>query len=88
MPLTGSAPVLSAAIRAALIADPRTGAVDDSALPTSQKALTAFCDVIAQTVLAHVVANAVVTVPPGVLVVVAVPAGTGATTAPGVGTVT
>jgi len=59
MPLAGSAPVLSAAIRAALIADPRTGARDDTLLPDNEKALTAFCDVIAETVLTHITLNAV-----------------------------
>lgn len=49
--------MLSAALRTALIADPRTGAVDDTALPVGQKALTAFCDVVAAVVLAHIVAN-------------------------------
>ena len=57
MALTGTQSVLSAALRTALIADPRTGAVDDSALPADRKALTAFCDVIATVVLAHIVAN-------------------------------
>jgi hypothetical protein len=74
MPLAGSAPVLSAAIRAAMIADPRTRAVDDTTMPADEKALTAFCDVIAEVVLAHIVANAVV-------------AGTGGGAAPVVGSV-
>lgn len=58
MPLVGSDSALSAALRAALLADPDTGAVDDVAL-------TAFCDVIASVVLAHIVANASVS-PAGV----------------------
>jgi hypothetical protein len=54
MPLIGSASVLSAAIRAALVADAaNTKAVDGPAL-------TAFCDAIATTVLAHITTNAVV----------------------------
>ncbi len=57
MPLTGTDAVLSAALRTALIADPRTGARDDTLLPTNEKALTAFCDVVAAVVLAHIVAN-------------------------------
>lgn len=46
---------LSAALRAALIAKPATGATDN-------QALTDLCDVIAETVLAHIAANGVVTV--------------------------
>lgn len=53
MPLTGSAPVLSAALRAAMLANPAIGAVDGPAL-------TAMCDAIATTVLAHITANALV----------------------------
>ena len=60
MPLTGTNAVLSAALRTALIADPRTGARDDTLLPDNEKALTAFCDVVAAVVLAHIVANALV----------------------------
>ncbi len=76
-----SASVLSALARSkCLAAGAPLNAVDGPAL-------TALCDAIAQAVVEHVVAAAVVTVPPGVAVVVAVPAGTGATTAPGVGTV-
>ncbi len=56
MPLTGSASVLSASLKAALIADPRTRAVDDTALPDEQKSLTPFCDVIAEVVIAHLLA--------------------------------
>jgi hypothetical protein len=51
MPLTGTAPALSATMRAAMLADPDVGAVDGPAL-------TALCDAIATTVLAHIVANA------------------------------
>lgn len=68
MPLTGSASVLSAAMRAAMLATPAIGAVDGAPL-------TALCDAIATTVLAHIVANAVV-------------AGTGGGPAPVVGTIT
>lgn len=53
MPLTGSDAVLSAALRVAMLADPDIGAVDDSGL-------TAMCDAIASTLLAHVTANATV----------------------------
>jgi hypothetical protein len=53
VPLTGSSSALSAALRTALLADPDTQALDDVAL-------TAMCDAIASTVLAHLVANAVV----------------------------
>lgn len=53
MPLTGSAPVLSTALRAAMLANPETMAQDNPAL-------TAMCDAIATTVLAHITANAVV----------------------------
>lgn len=54
MPLTGSAAVLSASMRAALVADAaNTKAVDGPEL-------TAFCDAMATTVLAHITANAVV----------------------------
>ena len=72
---------LSTALRAAMLANPTIGAIDGAGL-------TAMCDAIATTVVSHITANAVVTVPPGVAVVVAVPAGTGATTAPGVGAIT
>lgn len=50
MPLTGTAPVLSAALRAAMLATPAIGAVDGPAL-------TAMCDAIATTVIAHLVAQ-------------------------------
>lgn len=53
MPLAGSDSTLSAALRAALLANPDAMAVNNSAL-------TALCDCIASTVVAHVVANAVV----------------------------
>ncbi len=56
MPLTGSAPVLSAALRAGLLGNADSLAVDNAAL-------TALCDVIAAQVLAHIVANAVLVVP-------------------------
>lgn len=55
MPLAGSDAVLSAALRAALLG---TGAgwLDNDAL-------TKMCDAMAQTILAHIVANALVNVP-------------------------
>lgn len=53
MALTGSNGALSTSLRAAFLANPDTGAVDNDAL-------TALCDVIAQVVVQHIVANAVV----------------------------
>jgi hypothetical protein len=72
---------LASAIKSALQADPQVG--DNASLQT-------LCDAIAQAVVSHIVANAVVTVPPGVPI-----AGTGggpapvvgATSAPAIGTV-
>jgi len=62
MPLAGTSSVLSATLRAALLAAPAAQAVDGPAL-------TALCDAIASTVVAHIVANATVTgsgvAPPG-----------------------
>lgn len=83
MPLTGSASVLSAALRAALLSDPETGCVDDTPL-------TAYCDKIASVVLAHLIANATLIVAAGIPVATTgtAAAQTGATTAPGTGTVT
>ncbi len=85
-----SSATLSGLIRTAMIADPRIGAIDDSALPSEEKALTALCDAIAGAVVAHILAGAVVTIPPGVPVATAgtAAAQTGATTAPAVGAVT
>jgi hypothetical protein len=79
-----SASVLSGLIRTkALAAGAPLNAVDGPAL-------TALCDCIAQAVVEHVVAAAVVTIPPGVAVATTgtAAAQAGATTAPGVGTVT
>lgn len=87
MPLTGSESVLSAAIKAALIADPRTKATDDAALPDAEKSLTPFCDAIASAVVAHILANAVVNVA-SLAVVTACGAGAGTGTGTGAGTVT
>lgn len=59
MPLAGSAPALSSAIRAKLVA--RSGWVKDNA------DLTAFCDDIASAVVDHLIANTIVSplgVPP------------------------
>lgn len=80
-----SATVLSASLRAALLADASIRANGED------PGLTALCDAIAGAVVAHVIANAVVTIPPGVPI-----AGTGggpapvagATTAPAIGSVT
>jgi predicted transcriptional regulator len=69
-------------MRSKLLADAaNTKAVDGPAL-------TALCDALAAATVEHIVAVGVVTIPPGVAVTVVVPAGTGATTAPGVGTIT
>lgn len=57
MPLTGSNAVLSATLRSALIANPLVGVIDDTALPASEKRLTAFCDVIAAVIIAHLLAS-------------------------------
>lgn len=83
MPLTGTESVLSAAIRAALLSDPETGAVDDSPL-------TAFCDKLAAALIPHLVANITLVVAAGIPVATAgtATAQTGATTAPGTGTIT
>jgi len=48
-----NATTLSAALKAALLADPNTTAQNNAAL-------TAVCDAIAATVVAHITANAVV----------------------------
>lgn len=67
---------------------PSAGAIPAGPLgATSKQQIASLCNSFAQTVVAHIVTNAVVTIPPGVPVTVAVPAGTGATVAPGVGTV-
>lgn len=74
--------MLSALIRTKALANPDTTCVDG-------EALEAFCAMIAEAVVEHVVAAAVVTIPPGVPVATAggPAAQTGATTAPAVGTV-
>lgn len=79
-----SAPTLSAAIKAARLAGNPGAQVEDNA------ALTADCDAIAQAVVAHILAAAVVTIPPGVPVATAGTAASqvGATTAPAVGAIT
>lgn len=71
MPLTGSDSVLSASLRAALIANPLVGVIDDTLLPASEKRLTAFCDVLAAVVIAHLLASG------AGAVVTACPAGVG-----------
>jgi hypothetical protein len=79
-----SASVLSGLIRSkALASGAPLNAVDGPAL-------TALCNCIAQACVEHIVAAAVVTVPPGVAVATAgtALAQTGATTAPGVGAIT
>jgi hypothetical protein len=83
MPLTGSDSVYSAALRAAMLADPDIGAIDDVGL-------TALCDAIAATTLAHLIANGVLIVASGIPVATTgtAVAQTGVTTAPGTGTIT
>lgn len=49
--------------------------------------LQALCQAIAETVIAHLLQNVVLNVDPGIAVQVAFPAGTGATIAPGTGTI-
>lgn len=77
-----NAATLSTAMRAAMLAKPNLNAVDDAAL-------TELCDTIADAVVTHVIASAVVTVPPGVPVATTgtAAAQAGATTAPAVGTI-
>jgi len=75
-----SAPVLSAAMKAGLLANANAAAVDNAAL-------TALCDEIAAAVVAHVTVAGVVTVPLGIAVQVVPATGTGATIAPAVGVI-
>jgi hypothetical protein len=74
--------VLAALIKTKALADPDSQAVDGEALDS-------FCDMIAAAVVEHVIAAAVVTIPPGVPVATTgtAAAQAGATTAPAVGTV-
>lgn len=78
---------LSASVLAGLIESKALGNPDT--LAVEGEALTAFCSMIAEAVVEHIVAAAVVTVPPGVAVATTgtALAQTGATTAPGIGTV-
>lgn len=55
---------------------------------TSKQQLADLCNSFASKTLAHIMANALVTTPLGVLVQVTPATGTGATTAPGLGSVT
>jgi hypothetical protein len=75
-----SSSVLSAAMRAALLAEPDIQAIDGTSL-------TKLCDAIAGAVVSHITTAAVVTVPSGVAVQVTPATGTGATIAPGTGVV-
>lgn len=77
-----NASTLGALIKSKLLADANSKAVNNPAL-------TALCNCIAQACVEHIVAAAVVTVPPGVAVATTgtAAAQAGATTAPGVGTV-
>lgn len=79
-----SAPTLASLIKAKLSANPATGFDAGSA------AADPFCTAIAEAVVEHILAAAVVTIPPGVAVATAgtAAAQTGATTAPGVGAIT
>jgi hypothetical protein len=79
-----SASVLSAAIRVKLLTPPNAAQVQDT------PGLTALCDAIAEACVEHILAAAVVTIPPGVPVATAgtAAAQTGATTAPAVGAIT
>jgi hypothetical protein len=77
-----NASTLGALIKSKLLADANSKAVNNAAL-------TALCNCIAQACVEHIVAAAVVTIPPGVAVATTgtAAAQAGATTAPGVGTV-
>lgn len=55
MPITGTAPILSLAIKTALLADPSSGAKDNDALEI-------LCSTIATQVLNHLIANGLITV--------------------------
>lgn len=74
--------VLAAAMRATILVKPAAGAVDGAAL-------TALCDALAAAVVTHITSAAVVTIPAGVAVATTgtAAAQAGATTAPGVGTI-
>lgn len=78
-----NASTLGALIKSKLLADAANSKAVDNA------ALTSLCNCVAQACVEHIVAAAVVTVPPGVAVATTgtAAAQTGATTAPGVGTV-
>jgi len=71
----------------ALIKSKRLAALGDAAVDNA--AMAADCNAIAEAVIEHFIAAAIVTTPPGVLVATAgtAAAQTGATTAPGLGTV-
>jgi hypothetical protein len=57
MPLTGTAPILSLAIKSALLADPASGASAGN-----PDALEILCSTIATEVINHLIANGLVTV--------------------------
>ncbi len=78
---------LNTAALSALIKSKRLAALDGVAVDNA--AMTADCDAIAEAVIEHFVAAAVITTPLGVPVATAgtAAAQTGATTAPGIGTV-
>lgn len=75
---------------AALIKSKRVAALGDALASgeAASEALDADCQAIAEAVIEHIAALAVVTVPPGVAVQVAPATGTGATIAPAVGGIT
>lgn len=79
-----NATTLSGLIKSKLLAAAATSKAVDNA------ALTSLCDCIAQACVEHIVSAAVVTIPPGVAVATTgtAAAQTGATTAPGVGSIT
>lgn len=81
---------LSASTLAALIKSKRVAALGDALASNeaASEALDADCQAIAEAVIEHIVALAVVTVPLGVAVQVTPATGTGATIAPGVGSIT
>lgn len=72
---------------AALIRAKRVAALTGATGVADGPELSADCQAIAEAVVEHIMAAAIVTVPPGVAVAVAVPAGTGATVAPGIGSI-
>lgn len=79
-----SAPTLSGLIRSALA--PTADGTGNASHAVDNAQLTALCDAIAQSVVTHIQTAAVVTVVPGIHVTTS--GGTGATDAPGTGSIT